>query len=97
MPHYSDSSHPSKLAKIEQALSLENTSYDPHASELIAKAFFAPMMSGSGGKIDQAKVDQLRTLLSAKLDVYNSILGKQKYLAGEEYSLADCFVSGCSY
>lgn len=77
-------------------MALEYTSHDPYASDLVAEAFFKPMMPGSDG-VNQKKVDELRALLSAKLDVYDTILGKQKYLAGDEYTLADCFVSSVDH
>ena len=36
-----------------------------------------------GGKSDEAVFQDLVTTLSAKLAVYDKILGKQKYLAGD--------------
>jgi glutathione S-transferase len=36
-----------------------------------------------GGKTDQAIVDDNLEKLAAKLDVYDQILAKQKYLAGD--------------
>jgi glutathione S-transferase len=35
--------------------------------------------------------DDLREKLSPKLDVYDKILSKQKYMAGDEFSLIDIF------
>ncbi|KAF8881359.1 glutathione S-transferase [Infundibulicybe gibba] len=40
---------------------------------------------------DQAKADEHIAFLSGKLEVYDEILGKQKYLAGDEVTLADLF------
>lgn len=37
----------------------------------------------SGGQIDTAKVNDYLAKLEARLDVYDVILGKQKYLAGD--------------
>ncbi|KAG6839674.1 hypothetical protein H0H93_005151, partial [Arthromyces matolae] len=38
-----------------------------------------------------ATFEALIKKLDAKLDVYDKILGKQKYLAGDELTLADLF------
>lgn len=40
---------------------------------------------------NQAKFDELIAGLEGKLDVYDKILSKQKYLAGNEVTLADLF------
>lgn len=37
----------------------------------------------SGGETDQAKAGEYLKKLEANLDVYDTILGKQKYLAGD--------------
>ncbi|KAJ7825318.1 glutathione S-transferase, partial [Mycena leptocephala] len=44
--------------------------------------------------VDKAGLDEAITKLSAKLDAYEIILGKQKYLAGDEFTLADLFHVG---
>ncbi|KAF8881347.1 glutathione S-transferase-like protein [Infundibulicybe gibba] len=43
---------------------------------------------------DQAKVDEHVALLAEKLEVYDQILGRQKYLAGDEVTLVDLFHLG---
>jgi glutathione S-transferase len=40
---------------------------------------------------DEAQVTKHVTALSGRLDVYEKILSKQKYLAGDELSVADLF------
>jgi len=40
---------------------------------------------------DQAIVDKHISDLSGKLDVYDKILSKQKYIAGDEITLADIY------
>ena len=40
---------------------------------------------------DEAVYEQNNTILEAKLDIYEKILSKQKYLAGDELTLADLF------
>jgi len=37
----------------------------------------------NAGETDEKKVDQLKEQLNQKLDVYDKILSKQKYLAGD--------------
>ena len=44
-----------------------------------------------GLQTDEAQLTKHVTTLSAKLDVYEQILSKQKYLAGDELTLADIF------
>ncbi|KAF8434147.1 glutathione S-transferase [Boletus edulis BED1] len=77
-----------KLALFERAASIEAFNYDPFVSglawELKFKAWF-------GGKTDEAHVKALHDQLKAKLDAYEVILAKQKYLAGDEVTLADLF------
>lgn len=44
-----------------------------------------------GGTTNDARVKELETQLNKTLAVYNNILGKHKYLTGDEISLADLF------
>ncbi|TFK36729.1 glutathione S-transferase [Crucibulum laeve] len=62
-------------ALFEQAASVELSNFD----EMF------------GGTADKALFDELIATLDKKLDAYNDILGKQKYLAGDEITLADLF------
>lgn len=45
------------------------------------------------GKADPKEIESLVNTLSEKLDGYEVILSKQLYLAGENMTLADLFVS----
>ncbi|EGO03794.1 hypothetical protein SERLA73DRAFT_175443 [Serpula lacrymans var. lacrymans S7.3] len=82
-------SDPQDHALYEQAVATEMSHFDPSASglsfEMIAKKIFFKTDP------DEARVAQLLSTLNAKLDVYEEILGKQKYLAGDEITLADLF------
>jgi glutathione S-transferase len=49
---------------------------------------FTPMM---GAKTDEARVTELAKVLDGKMAAYEAILSKQKYLAGDELTLADLF------
>ncbi|KAH7926060.1 glutathione S-transferase, partial [Leucogyrophana mollusca] len=81
-------SEPKANALFEQAASIETSNFDPFASGLAWELKFTKMY---GGKTDEARVVTLRSTLSAKLDAYEAILAKQKYLAGNEVTLADLF------
>ncbi|KAK7444065.1 hypothetical protein VKT23_015463 [Stygiomarasmius scandens] len=75
-------------ALFEQAASIEVANFDPFAS----KAGFEAIIKGWIGLTkDQAAYDQAISTLSTKLDGYERILAKQKYLAGDEITLADFF------
>ncbi|KAJ7675219.1 glutathione S-transferase [Mycena rosella] len=75
-------------ALFEQAASIEYSNFDPFCSKAVAEMIFKPMR---GQASDKAVFDTLVAGLSAKLDAYEVILGKQKYLAGNEVTLADLF------
>ncbi|KAJ7198281.1 glutathione S-transferase [Mycena pura] len=75
-------------ALFEQAASVEFSNFEPFASGAVAEKVFKPMR---GLTTDQARFDALVEQLSAKLDGYEVILGKQKYLAGNEVTLADLY------
>lgn len=47
--------------------------------------------SHHGGTTDAARVQELAAQLDKALAVYDTILGKQRYLTGDEISLADLF------
>jgi len=75
-------------ALFEQAASIEYSNFDPFCSKAVAEMVFKPMR---GQASDKAVFDSVIETLSAKLDAYEVILGKQKYLAGNEVTLADLF------
>ncbi|KAJ7675223.1 glutathione S-transferase [Mycena rosella] len=75
-------------ALFEQAASIEYSNFDPFCSKAVGEMIFKPMR---GQASDKAVFDTLVAGLSAKLDAYEVILGKQKYLAGNEVTLADLF------
>ncbi|KAJ7842175.1 glutathione S-transferase [Mycena leptocephala] len=75
-------------ALFEQAASIEYCSFEPLASKAVGEMVFKPMF---GQTADKALFDSLIESLSAKLDAYEVILAKHKYLAGNEVTLADLF------
>lgn len=52
---------------------------------------FCSQLRFTGAKPDEAFFETQITELGKKLDVYEKILSKQKYLAGNEVTLADLF------
>ncbi|THH04270.1 hypothetical protein EW145_g5645 [Phellinidium pouzarii] len=75
-----------KIALFEQAVSIEGGNFYPYASGLATEKVFKPMGGLKGS--DERAAEYAQTL-EAKLKVYEVILGKQKYLAGDEFTLAD--------
>ncbi|KAF6755351.1 glutathione S-transferase [Ephemerocybe angulata] len=75
-------------ALFEQAASIETSDFDQYASHIVMEGLFKPMM---GGTTDKAKVQDITSTLSKKLDVYEQILSKQRYLSGDNITLADLF------
>ncbi|KAI9449361.1 glutathione S-transferase-like protein [Lactarius psammicola] len=79
---------PRALAKFEQAASVEYSNFDPIASTIAYEKVFKLYQ---GKKTNEDLVTELVARLEAKLDGYEKILSKQKYLAGDEVTLADLF------
>ncbi|KAJ7839347.1 glutathione S-transferase [Mycena olivaceomarginata] len=78
---------PKANALFEQAASVEVSNFDPSAS----KAGFQLMMKGFGSPYDQAVVDAQLEILDKKLEGYEAILSKQRYVAGDNFTLVDLF------
>ncbi|CAF1538842.1 unnamed protein product [Didymodactylos carnosus] len=75
------------FGKFEQAASVEIYNYDTCASGIVFEKLFKKMKGL--GEADEAKVKQLTEKLEQTLDVYEQILSKQKYLAGNDFTLVD--------
>jgi glutathione S-transferase len=73
---------------FEQAASTETYHFDVYASRAVFEGLFKARM---GLQTDEAALKSNLATLDAKLDVYEGILSKQKYLAGDEITLADIF------
>jgi glutathione S-transferase len=80
-------------AKFEQAMSIENNNFDPTGGQLALELLLKPVR---GMKTDEARVKELLVTMGGKLDVYEKILGTQKYLAGDVSSLWVDIVTRCS-
>ncbi|TFL02157.1 glutathione S-transferase [Pterulicium gracile] len=77
------------LARLDEAISYEANNFDTFAARAIYEGVFKKMMTGAEG--DKDIVKGLINQLSAKLAVYETILSKQKYLAGDSITLADLY------
>ncbi|KAH6913539.1 glutathione S-transferase [Coprinopsis sp. MPI-PUGE-AT-0042] len=77
-----------KKAIFEQAASVETANFDAHAATAVFEKLFKPFF---GLPADIPAFDAHIKKLEGKLDVYDKILSKQKYLAGDELTLADLF------
>ncbi|GLB40879.1 putative glutathione S-transferase [Lyophyllum shimeji] len=75
-------------ALFEQAASIEQSNFEPSAYGAVFENLFKPL---HGLVPDQTVFEEHLKKLDAKLDAYEVILSKQKYLAGDEITLADLF------
>ncbi|KAI6141273.1 glutathione S-transferase [Pisolithus tinctorius] len=73
-------------ALFEQAASIESFNFNPFAAGIAYEKIFKVHR---GLQTDEKVVQERVAMLSAKLDAYDVILGKQKYLAGNTVTLAD--------
>ncbi|KAF7322218.1 Glutathione S-transferase-like protein [Mycena kentingensis (nom. inval.)] len=78
-------------ARFEQAASVELANFHPHAHKIYMECNLKPRL---GWPADPGAGEAAKTALNSTLDVYESILGKQKYLAGDTFTLVDIFHLG---
>ncbi|KAF8214800.1 glutathione S-transferase [Mycena galopus ATCC 62051] len=75
-----------KRSLVEQLASVESATFHPSVSLVAREALWKKRQ---GLAVDQAVVDQALVDLKEKLAVYDVILSKSKFLAGDEFTLAD--------
>lgn len=78
--------NPLAKASIDQWLEAEGQSFNPPSSALVFQLAFAPRMKL---KQDERVIRQNEEMLAKVLDVYEKRLGESRFLAGDEFSLAD--------
>ncbi|KAK3231923.1 hypothetical protein Dsin_003804 [Dipteronia sinensis] len=78
--------NPLAKAAIDQWLEAEGQTFNPPSSVLVFQLAFAPLMKL---KQDETLIRQNEAKLSKVLDVYEKRLGESRFLAGDEFSLAD--------
>ncbi|KAJ8581821.1 glutathione S-transferase [Rhizopogon salebrosus TDB-379] len=77
---------PQAEALFEQAASIEAFNFNAFVAPIIFEKWFKPFR---GLEPNEERVSELLVSLNPKLDAYEVILGKQKYLAGDSVTLAD--------
>ncbi|XP_048444277.1 glutathione S-transferase-like [Pyrus x bretschneideri] len=78
--------NPLAKASIDQWLEAEGQSFSPPSSTLVFQLAFAPRMKL---KQDEGAIRQNEEKFAKVLDVYEKRLGESRFLAGDEFSLAD--------
>jgi glutathione S-transferase len=73
-------------ALVNQWLEVESQNYNPCVSSIVYQLVFVPMQGKQG---DETVVKQQLEKLEKILDIYEAHLSKNKYLAGDFFSLAD--------
>ncbi|KAG0648888.1 Glutathione S-transferase [Hyphodiscus hymeniophilus] len=76
------------MAIFEQWASVELTCFDTFTNVIVTQKLFNKVR---GIEPIPAVVESAKKGLSEKLDVYEGILAKQKYMGGDEFSLIDIF------
>ncbi|KAI5123834.1 hypothetical protein M0805_009126 [Coniferiporia weirii] len=77
-----------KIALFEQALNIHSSYFHPFALGVATERVYRSMRGQQTDKVREAESVQA---LEDSLKVYEVILSKQKYLAGDEFTLADLF------
>ncbi|GAB4828394.1 hypothetical protein Ancab_035392 [Ancistrocladus abbreviatus] len=78
--------NPLEKASIDQWLEAEGQSFNPPTSTLVFQLAFAPRMKINQ---DENAIKQSKDKLAKLLDIYNKRLADSRFLASDEFSLAD--------
>ncbi|KAF8881329.1 thioredoxin-like protein [Infundibulicybe gibba] len=81
------------VAQFEQAVSAETVTFSPPVAGAI-EISYKKLRGRTPDQVtasDRAKYDEHIATLSTRLEVYDEILEEQRYLAGDEMTLADLF------
>lgn len=78
--------NPLEKASIDQWLEVEGQTFNPPSSVLSFQLAFAPKMKI---KQDEGLIKKNEAKLAGVLDVYDKRLGESRYLASDDFSLAD--------
>jgi glutathione S-transferase len=76
-------------ASIEQWLQAEAQNFNPPSTALVFQLAFVPYLSHLGIRQDPDVIEENEDRLKRVLDVYDEILSKTEYLAGDVFTLAD--------
>jgi len=76
-------------ALFHQAVSVTISHFSVHVEKIVFELYYGPLFANKSA--DKEVVDSSLKELGLKLDVYDQILSKQKYIAGNEITLADFY------
>ncbi|EIW80586.1 glutathione S-transferase [Coniophora puteana RWD-64-598 SS2] len=76
-------------ALVEQAASIEAFNFYPSVYGAVSERIFKPAFRGQ--PTDETRLQEHLSALNPKLDAYDKILDTQKYLTGDNFTLADLF------
>ncbi|RFU76079.1 glutathione s-transferase [Trichoderma arundinaceum] len=77
------------IAKFEEAASIELTSFDAVANQLVFEELFKPLWFHGTTDIEKCKV--LRERLEQVIELLDKRLASQRYMAGDKLTVADLF------
>lgn len=80
---------PTPSAKLEVWLEVESQHFYPAVADLVYELRVRPRLPGGGGAPEPGKVGELARKVAAVLDIYDAHLADNKYLAGDQFTLAD--------
>jgi glutathione S-transferase len=75
-----------KVALHEQALAVEETTFGPNMYQILRHRIYLPLMGGGG---DEAIAAVHVEKLASKLPAYETLLSRNRFLAGDAMMLAD--------
>ncbi|KAJ7624631.1 glutathione S-transferase, partial [Roridomyces roridus] len=81
-----------KKARVEQAASVEFANWHPDVMKVLVEKVGKTMR---GEAVDEEALAKYTEDLTETLKVYDIILGQQKYVSGDEFTLADIFHLMC--
>ncbi|KAL1738076.1 glutathione S-transferase, partial [Schizophyllum fasciatum] len=75
-----------RFTEVERGISLESSMFDPPVRTMFTEKAYKPLLGLPGS---DAVYEEAYAKLNEILDVYDKMLGEQKYIAGDEFTLAD--------
>ncbi|KAI0764079.1 glutathione S-transferase [Irpex lacteus] len=74
------------VALLDQAICIEASDFYPITSKIVLESYVKVLF---GGEVNTEAVAKLASQLDSKLDGYERLLGRQRYLAGNNITVAD--------
>lgn len=81
-----DTSDPQAMALIDQGISAELSNFEPYVAGLVVEKLIKPLR---GAEPDQAAVAKHEATLTEKMDGFELMLSKRKYMAGDSLTFVD--------